>query len=119
VQRTRSELQARAECLEIHRIPACRDVASRLLQGRGMVPISRGKQIAGIIGAVAFGYTLSWISMPGTGTGPVDTFGPNFGQSVTPVIVAPDPTRDNRSLDPSEPLNSSPKPLQANAAEPI
>ena len=94
-------------------------MASRLLQGRGMVPISKKKQIAGIIGAVAFGYTLSWISTPGPGTGPVDTFGPNFGQSVKPVIVAPDPTRDNRSLDASEPLNSSPKPLQANAAEPI
>ena len=84
-----------------------------------MVPISRKKQIAGIIGAVAFGYALSWLSTPGTGAGPVDTFGPNFGQSIPPVIVAPDPTRDNGSPDASKPRNSSPKPLQANAAEPI
>src|SRR5438105_15175503 len=96
-----------------------RPVASRLLHGQGMVPISRGKQIAGIVGAVIFGYTLSWVSQPGPGTGPVDTFGPTFGQSVTPVIVSPDPPRGEGSIEPSDASQSTPKPLQANTYEPI
>ena len=84
-----------------------------------MVPISRGKQIAGIIGAIAFGYALSWVSAPGPGTGPVDTFSPTFGESVTPVIVNPVSPADDPSFDSSDPSNSSPKPLQANKYEPI
>jgi hypothetical protein len=83
-----------------------------------MVPISRGKQLAGLVGAVAVGYMLSWISTPGPGTGPVDTFGPTFGAADAPVIVAPS-SPDDRSIDASEPLNSSPKPLQPSRNEPI
>jgi hypothetical protein len=84
-----------------------------------MVPISRGKQIAGILGAVAVGYALAWVVTPGPGTGPVDTFGPTFGQSVTPVIVNPVPPRDDRSPDPSTPSNSAPQALQTKHSEPI
>ncbi len=84
-----------------------------------MVPISRGKQIAGIVGAVAVGYALAWVVMPGPGTGPVDTFGPTFGQSVTPVIVNPASPRDYRPSDPSAPSNSSPQALQPKHSEPI
>jgi hypothetical protein len=83
-----------------------------------MVPISRGKQVAAILGALAIGYTLSWISTPGPGTGPVDTFGPTFGASPAPVIVTPSPLEE-RPVDASDPLISSPKPLQARIAEPI
>ena len=86
---------------------------------RGMVPISRGKQIAGIVGAVAVGYALAWVVTPGPGTGPVDTFGPTFGQSVTPVIVNPVSPRDDRSSDPSTPSNSSPQALPPKHSEPI
>ena len=82
---------------------------------RGMVPISRGKQIAGIVGAVAVGYALAWVVTPGPGTGPVDTFGPTFGQSVTPVIVNPVSPRDDRST----PSNSSLQALPPKHSEPI
>jgi hypothetical protein len=84
-----------------------------------MVPISRGKQAAGIVGAVVLGYTLSWLSTPGPGTGPVDTFSPTFGASAAPVIVSPAPARGNRSIDASDPQISSPAALQTPATEPI
>jgi dolichol kinase len=84
-----------------------------------MVPISRGKQIAGVVGAVAVGYVLAWVVTPDPGTGPVDTFGPTFGQSVTPVIVNPVLPRDDRSSDPSTPSHSSPEALQIKHSEPI
>jgi len=84
-----------------------------------MVPISRGKQIAGIIGAVAVGYALAWVATPGPGTGPVDTFRPTFGQSVTPVIVNPVSPPQDRSSDPSAPSNSSPQALPPKHSEPI
>ena len=80
-----------------------------------MVPISRRKQMAGIAGALVLGYSLSWLSTPGPGTGPVDTFSPTFGESVAPVIVAPAevaPAPENSSFE-------SFQPLQANANEPI
>jgi hypothetical protein len=76
-----------------------------------MVPISRRKQAAGIIGAVALGYTLSWLSSPGPGTGPVDSFGRTFGPAAAPVIVAPVPLHDNKSVDAKGPLDSSPQAL--------
>ena len=70
-----------------------------------MVPISRRKQLAGIVGAVAIGYSLSWLATPGSGTGPVDHFSPTFGQSLPPVIVAPEPPRSAiGSVEASEPL---------------
>jgi len=81
-----------------------------------MVPISRGKQVAAIIGAVALGYTLSWMATPGPGTGPVESFGPTFGSSVTPVVVAPAETGGDRSKSGS---NSLPKALKATRNEPI
>jgi hypothetical protein len=84
-----------------------------------MVPISRRTQAAGIIGAVVLGYTLSWLSTPGPGTGPVDTFSPNFGASAAPVIVSPAPTRGERASDASDPQISSPQALQTPATEPI
>ena len=84
-----------------------------------MVPISRGKQLAGLVGAMAVGYALSWIATPGPGTGPVDTFGPTFGAADAPVIVAPAPSPDDRSIDASEPQHSSRKPLQPRRDEPI
>jgi hypothetical protein len=84
-----------------------------------MVPISREKQVAGVVGALVLGYSLSWLATPGPGTGPVDSFSPNFGVSAAPVIVAPVTPRDERSVDASEPLNGGPIPLQARRNEPI
>ena len=87
-----------------------------------MVPISRGKQAAGIVGAFLIGYALSWLSAPGPGTGPVDTFGPTFGGSAAPVIVspaAPKPRRGEGGMQTSEPQISSPKALQKPTSEPI
>jgi hypothetical protein len=81
-----------------------------------MVPISRAKKVAGVIGAVALGYTLSWIATPGLDTGPVESFGPTFGSSVAPVVVAPADAGADRVKDES---NSMPKALQANRTEPI
>ena len=84
-----------------------------------MVPISRRKQLAGMVGAAAIGYALSWLVTPGPGTGPVDSFDPTFGQSVTPVIVAPATPGGDQLRDAAEPLNSSPAPLQPRRDEPI
>jgi hypothetical protein len=84
-----------------------------------MVPISRGKQVAGIIGAVALGYILSWLSTPATVNGPIDDFGRNFGPSMAPVIVAPAPSRDERSVGAPGPQESSPTALKSHAYEPI
>jgi hypothetical protein len=85
-----------------------------------MVPISLGKQVAGIAGAVVVGYTLSWLLTPAPFTGPVEHFGRTFGPSVAPVIVSPSPKpRTNGSIDASQPLISSPKALQRGAYEPI
>jgi hypothetical protein len=57
-----------------------------------MVPISRKKKAAGIVGAFVIGYALSWLSAPGPG---------------------------ERSIDASEPQISSPRALQRSANEPI
>jgi hypothetical protein len=87
-----------------------------------MVPISRGKQVAGIAGAVVIGYTLSWLLTPAPFTGPVEHFGRTFGPRMAPVIVSPAPnpqTGDGGSIDASQPLISSPKALQRGAYEPI
>ncbi len=84
-----------------------------------MVPISRRKQLAGIVGAVAIGYSLSWLATPGPGTGPVDHFSPTFGQSLPPVIVTPAAPGGEGSVETSEPLNFSPTPLQPRTYEPI
>jgi len=87
-----------------------------------MVPISRKKQAAGIVGAFVIGYALSWLSAPGPGTGPVDTFSPTFGRSAAPVIVSPatpKPRSGEGGIDASEPQISSPKALQRSANEPI
>ena len=83
-----------------------------------MVPISRRKQAAGIVGAFAIGYALSWLSAPGLGTGPVDTFSPTFGGSAAPVIVSPAPSHE-RPIRTSEPQISSPVALQKVSSEPI
>src|SRR5438067_13258058 len=93
-------------------------VASRLLHGGGMVPISPRKQIAGVIGAMALGYALSWALTPGPGTGPVDKYEPTFGQSVAPVIVSPDAARPQHR-QPENPEKFDRKPLQEDRAEPI
>jgi len=84
-----------------------------------MVPISRGKQVAGIAGAVVVGYTLSWLLTPAPFTGPVEHFGRTFGPAVAPVIVSPAAPRGSGSIDASQPLISSPKALQRGAYEPI
>lgn len=84
-----------------------------------MVPISRGKQVAGAVALIACGYVISWAFTPGPGTGPVDSFAPTFGGVAAPVvIVAPDRVRPdpNRS---SEPANSPSQPLQKDRTEPI
>ena len=84
-----------------------------------MVPISRSTQFAGMVAAAAIGYSLSWLVTPGPGTGPVDGFGPTFGQALPPVVVAPAAPRDERSIDASQPLDSPPVALQSQRAEPI
>lgn len=84
-----------------------------------MVPISRGKQLAGIVGAVVIGYSLSWLVTPGPGTGPVTSFSPTFGQAQAPIIIAPAATDGDRRIEASEPLNSSPAALQPRDYEPI
>jgi hypothetical protein len=84
-----------------------------------MVPISRRKQLAGIVGAVAIGYSLSWLATPGPGTGPVDHFSPTFGQSLPPVIVTPAAPGGEGSVEASEPLDFAPAPLQPRPYEPI
>jgi hypothetical protein len=84
-----------------------------------MVPISRGKQVAGMVGALALGYSLSWLVMPGPGTGPVEHFSPTFGQPAAPVIVTPSSPRDERPVDASQPLNVAPAPLKSPRYEPI
>jgi hypothetical protein len=80
-----------------------------------MVPISTGKQVAGIIGAVALGYALSWLSTPATVNRSIDDFGRNFGPSVAPVIVTPAPSHDERSGA----QDSSPEALKSLTYEPI
>ena len=84
-----------------------------------MVPISRRKQLAGIVGAVAIGYSLSWLVTPGPGTGPVNSFHPTFGQAQAPIIVAPAAIDGDRLIEAPEPVNSSPAPLQPREYEPI
>ena len=84
----------------------------------GMVPISPRKQVAGVIGAMALGYALSWAFTPGPGTGPVEKFEPTFGQSVAPVIVSPDQTPSRRRTV-ENPQKFDRKPLQDDRAEPI
>jgi len=84
-----------------------------------MVPVSTGKQFAAILGAVALGYTLSWLSTPSPIPGPVDNFDRNFVPSAAPLIVAPDPSHDDRSADPSGSTGSSPKALERQPFEPI
>ncbi|PYR81439.1 MAG: hypothetical protein DMF87_05300 [Acidobacteria bacterium] len=84
-----------------------------------MVPISRRKQAAGIVGAFVIGYALSWLSAPGAGTGPVDSFSPTFGASASPIIVSPAAAAGERSIEASEPQISSPTALQRSANEPI
>jgi hypothetical protein len=86
-----------------------------------MVPISRGKQAAGIAGAVVLGYTLSWLLTPIPVSGPVDHFGRTFGPKMAPVIVspAPMPRGDGGSIGASEPLEFAPQALQPRADEPI
>ena len=84
----------------------------------GMVPISPRKQIAGVIGAMALGYALSWALTPGPGTGPVDSFEPTFGQSVAPVIVSPDAAPAGPRAH-ENPEKFDRKPLQEDRAEPI
>jgi len=78
-----------------------------------MVPISRRKQVAGMVGALALGYSLSWLVAPGPGTGPVEHFGPTFGQSAAPVVVAPPP------VEASQPVTAAPAPLQSPRYQPI
>jgi hypothetical protein len=82
-----------------------------------MVPISRGKQVAGMVGALALGYSLSWLVAPGPGTGPVEHFGPTFVQPAAPVIVAPSAPRDERPVEASQP--NAPVPLQSPRYQPI
>ena len=84
-----------------------------------MVPISPRKQLAGVIGAVAFGYALSWALTPGLGTGPVDDFEPTFGQSIAPVIVAPEVPRERPQTTFQKNEKELSKPLQKDKPEPI
>jgi hypothetical protein len=85
-----------------------------------MVPISRRKQLAGMVVAAAIGYSLSWLVTPGPGTGPVDRFDSTFGESVAPVIVAPaTPGDGGGSVEAAERVNSSPAALQSQRVEPI
>jgi hypothetical protein len=86
-----------------------------------MIPISRRKQIVGVAVVVACSYAISWVCTPGPGTGPTESFGQTFDRPAAPAVIqpqAPALSRDKRVIT-SEPLNSSPKPLQANRYEPI
>ena len=84
----------------------------------GMVPISRRAQIAGVIGALAFGYAVAWVVTPGPGTGPADSFAPTFGPATAPVIMAPDASGNGpRATKNPDQIHS--RPLQKDRTEPI
>lgn len=72
-----------------------------------------------MVGALALGYSLSWLVAPGPGTGPVEHFGPTFGQPAAPVIIAPSAPRDERPVEASHPSNFAPAPLQSPRYQPI
>jgi hypothetical protein len=76
-----------------------------------MVPISKGKQIAGAIALVALGYALSWVFTPGPGTPPVKSSAPTFDAPVAPAVVTPKKS--------APPADSSPNALQERRNEPI
>jgi len=71
-----------------------------------------------MVGALAIGYSLSWLVAPKPGTGPVDSFKPTFGQAVAPMIVAPAP-RGERPVEASQPSDNAPAPLQSPRYQPI
>jgi hypothetical protein len=87
-----------------------------------MVPISRGKQLAGVVAIIACSYALSWVLTPGPGTGPVESFAPTFDAPVTPVVVMPResaPSSHDGTVTAPKPPHSSPNALQRNPYEPI
>jgi len=76
-----------------------------------MVPISRGKQVAGAIALVALGYALSWVFTPGPDAGPATSSVPASVAPVAPVVVTPEksaPSAHDETVTPSKPSNSSP-----------
>lgn len=72
-----------------------------------------------MVGALALGYSLSWLVAPGAGTGPVEHFGSTFAQPAAPVIVAPAVPPDERPIEASQPLKTAPAPLQSPRYQPI
>ncbi len=72
-----------------------------------------------MLGALAIGYSLSWLVAPGPGTGPVEHFAPTFGQPAAPVIVAPALPRDQRPVDASQPVDAVAAPLKSPQFQPI
>jgi len=90
--------------------------------GPAMVPISRGKQVAGAIALVALGYALSWVFTPGPGTPPVKSSAPAFDAPVAPAVVTPQksaPSSHDGTVTPSKPSHSSPNALQESHNKPI
>jgi hypothetical protein len=85
------------------------------LREQSVVPISRGKQVCGVLGAIACSYAISWMLTPGPGTGPVDSFGPAFAGTAAPIVIMR-PKPEHRA---AEPAISLPEPLQASRNTPI
>jgi len=87
-----------------------------------MVPISRGKQVAGAVALVALGYALSWVFTPGPDAGPATSSAPAIVAPVAPVLVTPKesaPSSHDETVTPSKPSDSSPNALQRSRYEPI
>jgi hypothetical protein len=87
-----------------------------------MIPISRRKQVVGVVAIVACSYAVSWMFTPGPGTGPTESFGPTFGAPAAPVVIVPQesaPSSHEGTVQTSEPSDSASKPLQADRFEPI
>jgi hypothetical protein len=90
-----------------------------------MVPISRGKQVAGAIALVALGYALSWVFTPSPDARPATSSAPAIVAPVAPVVVTPKesaPSSHDETVTPSKPTYSSPSPpnaLQESRDKPI
>jgi hypothetical protein len=79
-----------------------------------MVPISRAKQVAGVVVLAALGYALSWAYTPSSATGPEESF--------APVVATPQesaPSDHDGTVTTSKPSHSYPNALQEQRYKPI
>ena len=84
-----------------------------------MVPISKGKQVAGVIVLAALGYALSWAYTPSPATGPEESFAPTFDAPLAGAPPESAPSSHDGTVTTSKPSHSSPNALQEPRYKPI